>query len=219
MEIRISSRYPSSIPQKATGLFRMSWVGLVQPDTLLVKPVAFWGIEEGYLDEIRISMADISEGQGPVGMAIRKGRHCICKNIEKDASMAPWRTQAVTRGYRSLGAFPLIVGSETIGAIIFYSQETDFFDAENIQMLKSVAAILSFALESAEREQKRRQAEKALEENEANYRELVESGNSIILRLDPRGNITFINQFAQQFFGYSKEKSSAKTWWAPLCRR
>ena len=192
------------------GLFRMSWVGLVQPDTLLVKPVAFWGIEAGYLDEIRISIADISEGQGPVGMAIRKGRHCICKNIEADAIMAPWRDQAVARGYRSSGAFPLIVGTETIGAIIFYSQETDFFDAENIQLLQSMAAILSFALESAAREKKRRQAEKALEESEANYRELVEGGNSIILRLDPRGNIKFINQFAQQFFGYSKEEIIGK---------
>lgn len=185
------------------GLFRMSWVGLVQPDTLLVKPVAFWGIEAGYLDEMRISLADISEGQGPVGMAIRKGRHCICTNIENDASLAPWHDQAVALDYRSLGAFPLIVRTETVGAIIFYSHETDFFDTENIGLLKSVAAILSFALESSARETKRRQAEKALKENEANYRELVESGNSIILRLDPRGNINFINQFAQQFFGYS----------------
>jgi PAS domain S-box-containing protein/putative nucleotidyltransferase with HDIG domain len=209
-EAAVHPQKPKQLFQRACriavedGLFRMAWVGLVQPDTLLVKPVAFWGIEKGYLEEIRISSADISEGRGPVGMAIRQGRHCICTNIEADASMAPWRDQAVARGYRSSGAFPLIVEKETIGTISFYSQETDFFDAENIQLLKSVAAILSFALESAEREKQRRQAEKALEESEANYRELVEGGNSIILRLDPRGNIKFINQFAQQFFGYSK---------------
>ena len=29
------------------GLFRMAWIGLVDPDTRLVKPLADWGMEEG----------------------------------------------------------------------------------------------------------------------------------------------------------------------------
>jgi len=192
------------------GLFRMAWVGLAQPDTLLVKPLAFWGIEEGALEEMRLSMAAASEGQEPMQTAIRQGRPCLCQNIGADASLAPWHGQAAARGYRSLGAFPLLVRGETIGAIIFYAQEPDFFDAQTSQLLKSVAAILSFALEAAAKEKKRRHAEKALEENAANYRELVESGNSIILRLDPKGNIKFINQFAQQFFGYSQAEIIGK---------
>jgi PAS domain S-box-containing protein/putative nucleotidyltransferase with HDIG domain len=192
------------------GLFKMAWVGLVQPDTLTVKPAVFWGFEEGYLEEIRLSLADIPEGQGPVGRAIREGKPCICEDMEQDPRQASWRLKALSRGFRGMGAFPLTVGPETIGAIAFYSQEPDFFDPDNIQLLNSIAAILSFALESGEREKKRRQAEKALEESEANYRELVESGNSIILRLDPHGNITFINTFAQQFFGYSKDEILGK---------
>ena len=39
----------------------------------------------------------------------------------------------------------------------------------------------------------------------AKYRELVESANSIIIRMDNQGNITFFNEFAQDFFGYSKD--------------
>ena len=42
--------------------------------------------------------------------------------------------------------------------------------------------------------------------SEAKYRELVESANSIIMRRDITGRITFINEFAQDFFGYSKEE-------------
>jgi PAS domain S-box-containing protein len=41
---------------------------------------------------------------------------------------------------------------------------------------------------------------------EATYRELVETANSIIMRRDITGHITFFNEFAQDFFGYTKEE-------------
>lgn len=42
-----------------------------------------------------------------------------------------------------------------------------------------------------------------LQLSEAKYRELVENANSIILKMDTEGNITFFNEFAQTFFGFS----------------
>ena len=50
------------------------------------------------------------------------------------------------------------------------------------------------------------QTQAALAQSEKKYRELVESANSIILRLDMVGNITFINKFAEDFFGYAREE-------------
>lgn len=215
-EAAVHLREPKQLFQRACriavedGFFRMAWVGLAEPDTLMVRPVAFWGIEEGYLQEIRLSIADVAEGQGPVGAAIREGRYSVCQDIEFDPRMAPWRDRALKRGYRATGAFPLAVRGQIIGALVFYASEPDFFDGENIRLLKSLAAILSFALESEEIEKQRRQAEEALEKSEANYRELVETANSIILRMDPQGNILFINEFAQRFFGYSREEILGK---------
>ncbi|MFZ5453663.1 MAG: HD domain-containing phosphohydrolase [Thermodesulfobacteriota bacterium] len=46
----------------------------------------------------------------------------------------------------------------------------------------------------------------ALQGEAAKYREMVEEANSIILRLDPRGKVTFMNAFALKFFGYSPEE-------------
>jgi PAS domain S-box-containing protein len=56
--------------------------------------------------------------------------------------------------------------------------------------------------EMAEREQ----AQTSLRESERKYRELVENANSIILRIDTRGCITFLNEFGQRFFGYREEE-------------
>ena len=53
-------------------------------------------------------------------------------------------------------------------------------------------------------EQKR--VEQELRESELKYRELVEQANSIILRWTSDGRITFLNEFGQQFFGYSAEE-------------
>jgi PAS domain S-box-containing protein len=48
--------------------------------------------------------------------------------------------------------------------------------------------------------------EERLLESERKYRELVETANSVILTWDTEGNITFVNDFAEQFFGFSEEE-------------
>ncbi|HPO13663.1 MAG TPA: PAS domain S-box protein [Candidatus Hydrogenedentes bacterium] len=53
-------------------------------------------------------------------------------------------------------------------------------------------------------------ANAALRESEAKYRELVQSANSIILRMDCEGRITFLNEFAQRFFGYEEQEVLGK---------
>ncbi|MGA6926141.1 MAG: cache domain-containing protein, partial [Desulfosarcina sp.] len=56
----------------------------------------------------------------------------------------------------------------------------------------------------------RKKAEAAIRKSEAKYRELVENANSIILRMTPRGEITYFNEFAQRFFGYAEPEIVGK---------
>ncbi len=52
----------------------------------------------------------------------------------------------------------------------------------------------------------REKIEERLKENEKKYRELVENANSIIIKMDKKGNIVFLNEFAEKFFGFKKEE-------------
>lgn len=57
----------------------------------------------------------------------------------------------------------------------------------------------------------RRAAEEALRDSEAKYRELVQNANSIIIRFDTEGRITFFNEYAQRFFGFDEDEILGRT--------
>src|SRR6185369_8138473 len=79
---------------------------------------------------------------------------------------------------------------------------------ENLETVVSLrTAELQRTNERLTREiEERARAEQMLIEREAQYRDLVESANCVILRWLPDGRITIFNRFAQNFFGYSEEE-------------
>ncbi|MEG4235320.1 PAS domain S-box protein [Microcoleus sp. Pol11C3] len=50
-----------------------------------------------------------------------------------------------------------------------------------------------------------------LRSSEVKYRQLVENANSMIVQLDSEGKITFFNEFAEAFFGYSEAEIIGKS--------
>jgi PAS domain S-box-containing protein len=65
-------------------------------------------------------------------------------------------------------------------------------------------------LELIEEIEQRKRVERTLHWRTEEYRELVENANSIILRMDPAGRITYFNEFAQRFFGYNEHEILAQ---------
>jgi len=58
--------------------------------------------------------------------------------------------------------------------------------------------------------EKLRQTEQTLQESEGKYRQLAENADCIIIRRTPDGRITFFNEFAQKFFGYTEQEILGK---------
>ena len=141
------------------GSFRMAWVGLTDPATRYVRPVAKWGIHEGYLEKTSASVReDIPEGWGPVGVALRKGKYDVCNDFD-DPRMEVWRVEARKRELGSVAAFPLEIEGKVVGVLTLYAREANYFNREEIQLLERMAENLSFALESLQREDRRREME------------------------------------------------------------
>ena len=155
------------------GRFKMAWIGLVDRQEGSIKAVAQHGLDAGYLEKIRIPLRESPESRGPTGIAIREGKYDICNDIANEPRMAPWREEALSRGYRSAGSFPLRVGSEVIGCLTIYAGDPGFFTDEEIRLLENLALDVSFAIESLEKEGKRRHTEAALKESEEKLRYLT----------------------------------------------
>jgi HAMP domain-containing protein/putative methionine-R-sulfoxide reductase with GAF domain len=127
----------------------MVWVGFAENDEAKsVRPVAYSGFEEGYLETLKISWADSERGRGPTGTAIRSGKICFCKNMLIDPAFEPWRAEALKRGYASSIVLPLMDGDKTFGAVTIYSKEANPFSQDEIYLLTELAGDLSFGISS-----------------------------------------------------------------------
>jgi PAS domain S-box-containing protein len=156
------------------GGYRMAWVGFAENDEAkTVRPVARAGFDEGYLESAGISYADTERGRGPTGTAIRTGKPVIARFISADPNFAPWREEALKRGYASSVALPISVGNDTRGALTVYSETPDAFGTEERELLTELADDLAYGITSLRTREER---EKALSE----VRLLQEITDSII---------------------------------------
>jgi two-component system, cell cycle sensor histidine kinase and response regulator CckA len=80
----------------------------------------------------------------------------------------------------------------------------------NLVLVRNAEGMPQYLIADLEDITQRKIAEKELRRSEEKYRELVENANSIILRLDTRGAIRFINEYALRFFGYRDKEILGK---------
>jgi diguanylate cyclase (GGDEF)-like protein/PAS domain S-box-containing protein len=135
------------------GGFRMAWIGLVEPGALKATPLVWDGAEQGYLQEIGAMYAHRADDPGAVGESLRQKKMVVVNDIEEVSD--PLRKQAaLTRGFRSEMAVPLMVEDQAVGVLVLYAAETGFFDYEELKLLKDLAGDISFALDYIGKEER-----------------------------------------------------------------
>jgi PAS domain S-box-containing protein len=82
--------------------------------------------------------------------------------------------------------------------------DEEFWESTSISAIKNDEGEITHFVAVKQDITDRKKAEQAIMESRAKYRDLVENANCIIFQMDTRGNITFFNRFAQEFFGYSE---------------
>lgn len=189
----------------AHGNLRMAWIGLIDNERGRVLPVASAGHIDGYLDTLDVRFDESPRGRGPTGTAVRERHPVAVNDWETDASIAPWLTAGLERGYRASASVPLEVGGEVLGALTVYSERAGAFTAEVVSLLAELAGDLSFALNALDVEAERRVAVAALSESEEKLRAFFESSVVGTLFGDVHGNIHDANDEFLRIVGYSRE--------------
>ncbi|MBO0800464.1 MAG: GAF domain-containing protein, partial [Blastocatellia bacterium] len=139
------------------GRFVMAWIGVPDAETGLMKPVAVWGREEGYLQHVRSHLDGEVDAQIPAGSTpIPKDGHLVINFID---THHPWRDEALRRGYHSCAALSIKLQGEAVGLLGVYADEALFFDEETLGLLDEVRSDISFALHTMNQEEQRKLAE------------------------------------------------------------
>ena len=143
--------------------YRLGWVGYAEQDEgKTVRPVAQAGYEEGYLKTVHITWADTEWGRGPGGTAVRTGRPSVFQDVAADPRFAPWRQEALKRGYASVIGVPLPGDGGVLGVLLIYASEPDAFDEEEVGLLRSLADDLAYGIKSLRTRAEHARAEAAL---------------------------------------------------------
>jgi PAS domain S-box-containing protein len=103
-------------------------------------------------------------------------------------------------GVNSLICVPIVYEHESLGILAVDNLKSKRpLTTSDMNLLMGVASQMAVGINNAKSFQQ-------IQESEIKYRELVENANSIIMRRDIDGNITFFNEFAQKFFGYTENE-------------
>jgi len=182
----------------------MVWIGYAESDKAkTVRPVASAGFEAGYLETLQVTWAEDERGRGPTGTAIRTGEPCACRNMQTDPAFAPWRAEALRRGYAASLVLPLLADGGAFGAITIYSRSADAFSPDEIRLLTQLAGDVSFCIRSLRAVARRQSAEEQLRLLST----AVESAVQGIVITDRDGQILWVNPAFSKLTGYSRDEA------------
>jgi PAS domain S-box-containing protein len=181
----------------------MVWVGFAEDDEAkTVRPAAQAGFGEGYLETLNITWDDTERGRGRTGTAIRTGQPSRCPNMHTDPRFAPWRAEAIKRGYASSLVLPLLADGRAFGALTIYSRQTDGFSNDEAALLTELAGDLAYGITELRLRAAKERAEAALRQSEERYRGLVEVSPEAVL-VNRNDRIVLVNGAGLQLFGAS----------------
>jgi PAS domain S-box-containing protein len=142
------------------GGYCLAWFGFADPDgECTVRPVAWAGLEQGYLEQLQQSRDENELGHGASAPALQTETPVVIRDIRKHSGIAGWGMEAVKRGYAACAALPLRVENKTPAVLMVYAAEPGSFDAAEMELLADVSHLLSYGIDARRMRLARERAE------------------------------------------------------------
>jgi PAS domain S-box-containing protein len=142
---------------------------------------------------------ELAPGVGLLGRVWQSGQPAWIPDVATDPT---FRRAAIAAkvGLHAALAFPIFLGSQTLGVMLFLSRRVRDVDED---LLKTMSAIGSQIGQFTER----KRAEDALKRSESDYRHLFNNANDAILIFESEGEIILeANAAACDIYGYSRDE-------------
>lgn len=185
--------------------YRFAWVGAAVEEGARVLPIACAGVGQDYLERAQIRWDDSDRGRGPTGRAVRERTPQVSRDILRDPAMAPWRADALARGYASSAVIPFVAAEEVL-VFHAYADRPDAFDADELATLQQMAGELALGVASFRARVERERVEARLRQSEERYRYIAEQSSDLIVVHDLDGRIEYVNEATGRLLGSSQEE-------------
>jgi len=136
------------------GAFSLAWIGVIDPDTLHGKVVAWSGNDVDSVENIKLTAReDAANGNWPAWLAMREMRPVICNNLQIDPVLTGLRPLSREPVVCSIAAWPIVIGNRAAAVMELHIPKIDFFNEEQIKLLDELAGDLSFGLEFIQKDE------------------------------------------------------------------
>lgn len=194
------------------GGLALTWIGLLDPNTQEVLPVALSGSRPDWFDRIT-PMSLLGPSNIPVAAVLQQGRPWLSNDLLADPALSSIHADLQQHGFRSAACFPLLREQQLIGSVALFATEKDFFDNDLLELLAEMVSDTLFAMSNFEKERQRKLAQQRLHASEEasrlNSRAVEASANGIMIA-ELNGSqipITYVNPAFERISGYSAEEA------------
>ncbi|TCO82789.1 PAS domain S-box-containing protein/diguanylate cyclase (GGDEF)-like protein [Plasticicumulans lactativorans] len=197
------------------GGFRACWFSSLDRSSGEVRVAAFEGPSEVHRTLARARMvlgADNGDSRGPTLRALRSQAVTVCNDLASDPDLGPWPDVLGPLGIASAASFPLFAMHELVGAVTFYADDTGWFDAEMSALLGRLADDISYALGRFRADARRREAERALRQSEAHFRQYFDESLIGMAMTAPDKGWIEANDTLCRMLGYTREELLQRSW-------
>jgi diguanylate cyclase (GGDEF)-like protein/PAS domain S-box-containing protein len=129
------------------GGFRAAWCGLLEGDSRELRATAYAGYASDLAASTRLTIDAATAEVSLVAEAMMSGKPAHCNDLTRADSRSLHREQFLAQGFRAMVALPLIVDGKSMGCFGLLADTPDYFDDEEMRLLKELADDISFALD------------------------------------------------------------------------
>jgi PAS domain S-box-containing protein len=126
--------------------YKLARIGFIKEGNYEIQPVAQEGFAQSYITSLKFTWDNSQYGRSPSGTAIKTGKPAVVFDVATDESYKLWRDEASKYGIMSVAALPLIIQDKIIGALVVYSDKSDVFNEDEMDLLADMAGDISLGI-------------------------------------------------------------------------
>ncbi|WP_137285222.1 bacterio-opsin activator domain-containing protein [Halorussus salinisoli] len=133
--------------------FRFAWIGETATLNQTLRPRAWAGDEQGYLDSVPLEFGPDADTLEPSVRAADDREATLVSNVAEHLRTGTWCKEAVSRDFQSVLSIPLVYDDVLFGTLNVYADRPDAFDEMVRSVLRELGDTVASAINAVQRKE------------------------------------------------------------------